>query len=112
MKAIVITFLLCCTLITAQDNPEKLRSELTHLNKKITQLYNAKEYDNIDSLNLQREVLFKKLRGQRYGEEGEELVVELDYNIARISQSTPNPLDNPIIIKLIKLRDSLALGYQ
>ena len=112
MKAIVITFLLCFPLITAQDNPEKLRSELNDLTKKTTQLYNTKQYDDIDSLNLQREVLFMKLRGQGYGEEGEELVVELDYKFARISQSTPNPLDNPVIINLIKVRDSLAQRYQ
>jgi hypothetical protein len=96
--------------MTAQDNPETLRSELTNLTKKITQLYNAKEYDNIDSLNLRRENLFKMVVGQGYGSEGEELLIELDYNIARIAHASSS--DNPVILNMRKVRDSLARQRQ
>ena len=109
MKATILALLLSCSIITAQENQE--RKEVFKLTKQLVQLYQAKNYTYIDSLNQRREKLFTEAIKQGYGKEGLELVAEWDYNIARIIEASNSP-DSPMILRLKGVRDSIALQHE
>ena len=106
MRLFITTLLLSCTLLSAQENKDSLRNELNQLTQTVTALYQTKDYTHIDSLNLRRDVLINQLSSTGYEPEGLDLLIEMDYLIARLGRvSSPN---NPIVVNLKRKKEELA----